>query len=290
MGQKDEYHRLRYALWDDRFYHEKPYTIVSHLPQLDESRQANIKFGEGPDELITDVRGKEGEFSLDNNGFAFVSHAFPKFDPTDAESVEKNMYPVFEEFLKQHVQGVDRVHFFDYRVRSNQSYPSVAMTEVPNRAVPLPPAKGVHIDQSPGGALKRVRAFMGDEAGFLLRGRTRIINIWFPYDYPIEDCPLALCDGSTVQAKDLLIADHVTRTYVGETVYPMYNDQSRWYYLSEQTRDEVLLFKIFDSDEAVPARYVPHTSFELNTSASEARPRKSFEIRAMVFTHPKDEG
>jgi hypothetical protein len=52
----------------------------------------------------------------------------------------------------------------------------------------------------------------------------------------------------------MLIADHVTRTYIGETVYPMHNEQARWYYLSTQKPNEVLLFKIFDSDESVPAR------------------------------------
>ncbi|KXX77209.1 hypothetical protein MMYC01_206378 [Madurella mycetomatis] len=176
MGPNDQFCRLKYAIWDERFRHEKPYTIVSDMPWLEDSLKTNLTFRYGPEELITDVREHEGEFSLDENGFAYVSHEFPAFDVTDEALIEAMLYPQAEEFLRTKVEGVDRVHFFDHRIRFNDASSLSHRTEIPNRAQPLPPATGVHIDQSPGGALKRVRAWMGDDTDYLLRGRVRIIK------------------------------------------------------------------------------------------------------------------
>jgi len=282
-----ETHQLRYATWDERFRVEKPYTIVSDMPWLEGNLKTNLKFAMAPEEVITDVRGHENEFNLDDNGFAYLSYKFPSIDMFNEAAVKEILYPKAEEFLKTRVAGVDRVYFFDHRLRSNDTTSLSNMTEIPNTSVPLPPARGVHIDQSPGGALRRVRAWMGDETDYLLRGRVRIINLWFPYDYPIKDCPLAVCDGSTIRAEDMLVADHVTRTYIGETVFPLYNKDAKWFYLSGQKPDEVLVFKIFDSDNKVKAKGVPHTAFEVHNRDKEWKPRKSFEIRGLVFTYPE---
>ncbi|KAG4424071.1 hypothetical protein IFR04_002767 [Cadophora malorum] len=283
----DEYQSLRYARWNDRFNTEKPYVIVSVLPGIDASQQSNIEFYEAPPEIIYDVRGRENDFNLDDNGFAFVNHSFPDFDVTNPDLVESLYQPEVEKFLKSHVDGVDRVLFFDHRVRLNVEHIQGTLVNVRDLSVALPPAKGVHIDQSEAGALRRVRLRMGEDTEYLLRGRTRILNIWRPYDYAIEDCPLALCDGSTINENDLLVADHITRTYTGETVYPLYNPAAKWYYLSQQKKDEVLILKIFDSDPTVQARTTPHTSFEHSKTTDTRRPRKSVEIRALVFTYPE---
>lgn len=46
-----------------------------------------------------------------------------------------------------------------------------------------------------------------------------------------------------------LTADFVRKQYVGESMYPLPGwGQYRWYYLSCQTRDEVLMLKMYDSD------------------------------------------
>lgn len=73
---------------------------------------------------------------------------------------------------------------------------------------------------------------------------------------PVEDHPLAMCDGSTVPDKDLIAIDHVRRTYVGESYYPLHSEDMRWYYLSNQTKDEALIMKMYDSKEDVPARCI----------------------------------
>lgn len=79
-------------------------------------------------------------------------------------------------------------------------------------------------------------------------------SVWRPLFNPIENYPLAVCDGSTVPADMLVAVDHVRKNYVGEGLYPLARPKYRWHYLNRQTKDEVLLIKTFDSKEDVPAK------------------------------------
>jgi hypothetical protein len=112
----DELHSLRYARWDDRFAHEKPYVVISDIQGLPEDRKTNISFMNAPEEIIHDVRGHEEDFNLDENGFVFIKHKFSDFDVYNPGLVEKFYKTEVEKFLKSKVDGVDQVVFFDHRV------------------------------------------------------------------------------------------------------------------------------------------------------------------------------
>lgn len=79
-------------------------------------------------------------------------------------------------------------------------------------------------------------------------------SVWRPLLNPVENYPLAVCDGSSVPEDKLLAVDHVRKHYVGEGLYPLADPQYRWYYLNQQTKDEVILIKTFDSKEGVAAK------------------------------------
>lgn len=79
-------------------------------------------------------------------------------------------------------------------------------------------------------------------------------SIWRPIRHAIESWPLAVCDGSTVPKEKLLEVDHVRKYYIGESLYPLQSPGYKWYYLNRQTRNEVILFKNFDSKPDVPAK------------------------------------
>lgn len=70
----------------------------------------------------------------------------------------------------------------------------------------------------------------------------------------MQDCPLALCDSRSVGPGDLVATDNYRETFSGESYNMVYNPKHKWYYLSEQTKDEVLLFKIHDSSDDVEAK------------------------------------
>ena len=69
---------------------------------------------------------------------------------------------------------------------------------------------------------------------------------------------MAVCDGSTVDQADLVRTDYVRRDDVQETMYLLHNDRQKWYYLSHQTPDDVLLIKIYDSSQDVKATSKPY--------------------------------
>lgn len=79
-------------------------------------------------------------------------------------------------------------------------------------------------------------------------------SVWKPYSVPaVLDCPLAICNGSTVHQEDLIVCDNITKARIGEVVLPLYNAEAEWHYLSEQTPGEVTIIKIVDSDSTVKA-------------------------------------
>jgi hypothetical protein len=65
-----------------------------------------------------------------------------------------------------------------------------------------------------------------------------------------------------------------------ESQFAMFNPAQRWYYFSDLTPDELIVFKGFDSD---PARYAqpPHNSADLPGPG--AAPRVSVEARFFAF-------
>lgn len=78
-------------------------------------------------------------------------------------------------------------------------------------------------------------------------------SVWRPLVEYVEDWPIALCDGSTIDPADLVEIDNVRRHYTGASMYALYNDNQKWYYMSKQRRSDVLLFKTFDSRKDVPS-------------------------------------
>ena len=105
MEPKHERRKLMYLQWDDKFEQEKPYQIVSeNIPELDGLARSNIEMGEGPEELIEDVRGRESAFSLDQNGFQIIKHQFPSIDYQSNDDVENVYKPEIERLLKEQVR------------------------------------------------------------------------------------------------------------------------------------------------------------------------------------------
>ncbi|KAF2476026.1 uncharacterized protein BDR25DRAFT_379689 [Lindgomyces ingoldianus] len=297
-GPRDERTHFLYLKWSDLYNREKPFQLFLDIPkESPDQRKSNLVYEEGPEEIVHDVRGRESEFSIDNNGFTYIKHSTKlsseQFE--DHAAVEGCYLPECEKLLRKHLEGVDRVHFFDWRLRNNSlSKWYGKLVNLSDPAQPLPPEKHVHVeprltvtvDQAPDAVVRRVHLHLGDDAEYLLKGRVRTINVWKPLNGPIEDWPLAVCDGKTVKDENMIETDHIRRQYDGTTMYAQYSEGMKWYFMSQQQNDDVLLLKNFDSNSDVLARYAPHASFGLANEG--AAPRQSIEVRALVFTYPKN--
>ena len=66
--------------------------------------------------VVHDVRGREGEYSLDKNGFQFVHWPSAEKAFMDPELIKTKYYAEVEELLKS-VTGGKRVFIFDHTIR-----------------------------------------------------------------------------------------------------------------------------------------------------------------------------
>lgn len=130
-----------------------------------------------------------------------------------------------------------------------------------------------------------MKLHLGEEAEQLLKGRAQIINLWRPIRGPVQDTPLAMADFRTVDpVNDVVATDLIYPERTGETYSVKHNPAQKWYWVSEQQTDEVILLKCYESEIAKGrALFTPHSAF-LNPEAPEdALPRQSIELRALVF-------
>ncbi|KAK3402545.1 hypothetical protein B0T20DRAFT_449596 [Sordaria brevicollis] len=288
--QADQKARLNYIQWENKFLTEKPYEFISQAPEG--CPRKNFTLAPSPEQTIHDMRGSEGLFNLDDHAFQVVKQQLGVI-PTDQEGIEHEYLSKIVDLLESIDPGAEVV-IFDWRLRTSDESRTTAKSgsviDLEDPMLILKPVHAVHIDQSPLAATKRVKHHMGSRAEELLQRRFRIINVWRPLRHPVTNYPLAVCDGSTVQQEKMVAVDHVRKYYEGEGLYPLYDERMRWYYLNRQTKDEVLLFKTFDSSTTVKARCCPHTSFKQSGDEREGAEcsnrvaRESIEVRALVFS------
>jgi hypothetical protein len=78
-------------------------------------------------------------------------------------------------------------------------------------------------------------------------------SLWRPRVNHAEDFPLAVLDPTTVDPdKDLTYLDHISQVTVAETMYVKHNPNHRWYWLSNMTPDEAVLFTQHDTHPSKP--------------------------------------
>ncbi|KAK5061187.1 hypothetical protein LTR84_007729 [Exophiala bonariae] len=180
------------------------------------------------------------------------------------------------------------------------------------------PAPKVHLDYAPNGARTHIRRFhpmMASAASAVIRAeedllsrgkslrddyatsglgpRWALFSIWRPLKAVTRD-PLALGDARTflesdyvpviVKTPDLGIpgekSTHDTESYLAH-----WSAGQKWYFISRQEPEEVLVIGLFDSDrdaETVAAGGTLHSSVDLPGTEAE-EPRESLELRCLAI-------
>ncbi len=226
---------------------------------------------------INDARRVNG-LELDVSGFELLGHRSSLSDWDafrDAERVKAVDYPEVTAALLKHT-GAAKVVLFDHTLRDS--------TVAPGHGELREAVRRVHDDQTLDSAPRRVvKHLPPDEAQWRLKRRFAIINFWRPIGGHVLQTPLAVCDARTIEPKDLMASDLVYPDWTGETYSVAFNPRHRWYWYPRQTPLEATLLKVYDSATDGRARLTAHTAFEDPSSAPNAPPRRSIEIRAMVF-------
>jgi hypothetical protein len=255
---------------------------------------------------VTNIRGREDEFTTDNSGFQIVTSPAKEKLFTDDAAVRNGYYAEIETLLRTTLPGVKKVIIFDHTIRRRQ------------KNSPRQPVQQVHVDQTPDAAEVRVRRHApSDEVEDLVAGRYQIINVWRPIEHAASDFPLAVIDWRTTSPADYI---HVDLLYPkrdsldaddrGKEIFPdaasfastagyevkgatmavAPSEAHRYFYVKDMTPEEVMLLKCFDSRgegmekgvEGVAVR-TPHTAFVDPGTPREAPGRQSIEVRCLVF-------
>ena len=251
---------------------ERAYRYVEEVPQS--SIPTNMRHYA---QLVVIENARSGRpLSLDSEGFAFETHRSAVRDFFDADEVAR-VYDLEVEALLKARTGAARILIFDHTLRRRMPDAN------DGRGGFRVPAMRVHVDYTETSAPRRVRDLLPDEAEHLLRRRLAFINVWRPIGETVRDAPLALCDATTVAARDLVPADLIYRNRTGEIYYATFNTRHRWLYVPEMRPDEVILLKNYDSTRDGRARFTPHAAFLDPTAPPWAGPRQSIEVRAIAF-------
>ena len=231
--------------------------------------------GEDHEVTIHDMRPIRDQLSFDRNGFVLVDEPTDVTDFTDETELARYSHEV--EAMIARLTGADKVISFGAIIRTN-----AGGTHGHNQ-----PAFGAHVDYGARTVEDFTRDMIpGEEADRRLAGRHMLINVWRPITQ-VETAPFAVCDASTVSHDDLFdsevvggLGDFNRRSLWGFNL--AYRPEHRWYWAPDMRPEEVLAFKLFDSDPEA-TQLTAHSAFEDTTAKPDARPRQSVELRTIAY-------
>jgi hypothetical protein len=249
---------------------------------------------------VHDGRALRAQFSLDVQGFALADRPSAVADFFDREQVDR-LYPGEVVDIVRSLTGATRVAPLGWMIRTSgdvAKHQREAKEGYTHRGGVQPPAGEAHVDFTPARAEPLARTVyektFPDGKGF---SRFIASSLWRAFSHPPQDFPLAVCDARSVRTDEgvpntMFIVDRLPdeRTMLGEMANEAsapaaaifhYSPQHRWWYFSNMTRDEVLLFKFHDSDRTKALR-TPHTAFR-DPSFANARARESIEFRTLAY-------
>jgi hypothetical protein len=159
----------------------------------------------------------------------------------------------------------------------------MAEAEERERLNAAPPARFVHIDQTPESA----EQFVNSVAAGIDRSRFKrvvIYNVWRSISPPPQNTPLALCDKRTVKREMLMTGRTVSARFPEGVPYvsSLFSSDYRWYYFSNVEPEEVIVFKSVDVAGRGEIGCL-HSAFDVPEPVPGARPRCSAEARVLAF-------
>jgi len=267
---------------------EKPFYFSGTLEIEQEDRRSNLEYEVHDGIKVRDLREHQQALSLKSHGFELLRHT-PTVDLlAPSEDIIYSYLEELVETVKEHL-GAEAVFAYNYRFRREQIVDDSIDVNEPmgsftnqDKPVLVP-----HTDQSREGGLRRVRRHLSEEEAMkYLNGdwRVRILNSWRPLGCSADERPLAMCDFTSIDEDDLRAADRASREYVGEIYYVHHNPDQRWYWISGQMPDEMLLFVNFDSSPGLDVPFMVHSSFVNKSQLDCPKRRQSLEVALIVIS------
>jgi hypothetical protein len=227
---------------------------------------------------VKNARGTQ--HSLAESGFKLINHQSTIQDFYDDQQITSVYYKEMHDVVKEET-GADEVIIFSHIAR-NEEEAALGKRKGAHRLV--------HNDFTP--------SFEENHLSFLQESedkpkRITVYNLWRRFDKDGIDAPFALCDSRSVSEKELIPTDLFDYVKADEgspgagvniEIYQSsFSEGHEWNYYPKMNRDEVVMFKTFDSVEN-PFLPTLHSAFDdVSSKGMEVTPRESIEVRAICF-------
>jgi hypothetical protein len=225
--------------------------------------------------LIANLRRRREPPTLETEGFALERHrsALTEFD-NDA-AIEASYYPEAA-LLLQRVTGAARVIVLWHMRRGDG-----ASLRHPHESGPV---RIAHNDETRSSGAARVHETLSssDIARHLVGGFA-LVHVVRPIGGRVLTAPLALCDGRSIQPRDLVRADVLSPHKLGELYLLRASAEHRWSYVHALHPDELLLIKVYDSRPHAATPLCAHSAFDpVPAPPADAPHQRTIELRALL--------
>ncbi|MEO9468759.1 CmcJ/NvfI family oxidoreductase [Parasphingorhabdus sp.] len=219
------------------------------------------------DVKVSDLRDSDWTPAFQRDGIEFVNHRSAVKDFEKGEGWQATYDQELVDLLKARI-GATEVIVFDHTVRIDD-------TNAPRR-----PARNVHNDYNEAGAEQRLVDLVGErrskefqDAGY------SFVNVWRPVENVIKSSPLGFIDPRSMQSDDWMDIGLVYPDRLGQILGVANNQTHQWFYQSDMTPDEAIIFNIYDNGGRP---HLAHSALDLSSDAQASIPRKSIESRTLV--------
>ena len=250
---------------------------------------------------VHDARKASRPLTLERNGFELRSWPSAVTDFYDDDSVRSSYYEETAALVTAATGAKDVLVFQHMRRDSELHNKETAVAGMQNQrhAAAHGAVQRVHADYTKVNGPQKLRQL--EEEGVVPAGLAAgrpwsVVNVWRSIDevHPVQSLPLAVLDASTVSADDTftyaLVMNEVSPPLVGFNNGVGFCEEHRWYYYSQMTHDEALLFYTYDGTfQSAQPRFVFHTAIDTGTGTGtgagtgHAVPRKSIECRCLAI-------
>ncbi|KAL6827760.1 hypothetical protein V8C40DRAFT_264933 [Trichoderma camerunense] len=284
MAKKEVY--VEYVRDLSKYGTEKPFNLS--FSTYHEGLTTNVE-KEEKGIIVEDVRGQESRFSMETHSFRFIK--FPTQHPIDG--TDDTTFRYLEETKSFLLQELDADEVICYDIRRRRSDITAELQNPDGNYFgaledAAPPVYNVHVDHTLEGGFHRIERHLTPEESkrYLAEGwRVRIVNIWRPLQ-TVTTAPLAVCDARSVAATDLLEVDQINESWYGEVFLLKFNPDHQFYWLSNQTPEEVCMMLMFDSHNGKAESNMhccAHASFNDAKMLAPGSSRESVEVRAIII-------
>ena len=216
---------------------------------------------------VQDVRSQDYALNFGNDGILFAdSHSvITDFDKCSDWQTQYNQEIV--DLLAQQIDAHE-VIVFDHTLR-------IDTVDAVRK-----PARNVHNDYSTQGANQRLIDLIGSErATEFQKGRFGFVNVWRPIERAITSSPLGFIHPRSIEPKDWMTIELIYPDRKGQILGVGANPKHEWFYQSNMTPNEVVIFNIYDN-RGQP--HLAHSALDIANQPDNSPPRKSIETRTLV--------